>query len=107
MHAIERDSRNPTAGVGAPQPADSPKYSEAAVTAWLVDRMAAVLEVPPETVDIQQTFDEFGVNSVQAISLTGELADWLGTDVPATLVWEYPTIELVARQVAQRCAGLE
>jgi hypothetical protein len=36
--------------------------------------------------------------------LTGELSDWLGIDVPATIVWEYPTVELVTRQIVEHCA---
>ena len=107
MHAIERETHNGAARVAPTRLDGDPKHTEVAVTAWLVGRLSSLLEVPPETVDIQQTFDEFGVNSVQAISLTGELSEWLGIEVPATALWEFPTIELIARQAAQHCAAPE
>lgn len=35
------------------------------------------------------------------VELAGELQNWLGIDVPSTLVWDYPTVGDVARYFGQ------
>lgn len=65
--------------------------------AWLVDRVATTLGVPASEVDPGKPLQETGLSSRDAMTLTGDLGQLLGRSLPATLVWEHPTInELVA-----------
>jgi acyl carrier protein len=66
------------------------------IQSWLVSRLAAVLEVEPDDIDIREPFARYGLDSIQAVSITGELEEWLGRELPATLVWEYPNIDALA-----------
>lgn len=59
------------------------------------------MEVSPEKVDIHQPFAEFGLNSVEAVNLVGDLEQWLGRQLADTLAWDYPTIEALAKHLAQ------
>jgi phthiocerol/phenolphthiocerol synthesis type-I polyketide synthase D len=35
------------------------------------------------------------------VSISGELEHWLGRRLPVTLVWDFPTIELLAKALAE------
>ncbi|BAZ50021.1 phosphopantetheine-binding protein [Nostoc sp. NIES-4103] len=65
----------------------------AEIQAWTVSYLANLLEVAPEEVDVTIPFDRYGLDSLAAVSLTGDLQDWLGYDVDPTLLYDYPTIE--------------
>lgn len=70
------------------------------VKAWMIKRVAEYLKVGPETVSPDAVFSELGLSSVQAVELTAELEDFSGREIPATMVYEYPTIEDAAAYVA-------
>ncbi len=71
-----------------------------AIEAWLVTKIANLLKVAPRQIDTSEPFARFGLDSVAAINLSGELAAWLDKDLSATLVYDYPTIEALARHLA-------
>ncbi len=72
----------------------------AAIEAWLVSRLSGLLGLDPAEIDIRQPFASYGLDSAQSVSLAGELETWLGRTLPPTLVWDYPTIEALARHLA-------
>jgi acyl carrier protein len=68
---------------------------------WLVDRLAKMVRVAHDDIDVREPFANYGLGSYQGVELAGEIADWLGREVPETLVWDYPTIEDVAHHLSQ------
>ena len=36
------------------------------------------------------------VTPPEAVSFAGDLEEWLGRDLPATLLWDYPTLAALA-----------
>jgi acyl carrier protein len=78
-------------------PAENGEAScEAALRAWLVREVAKVLQVSESDIDVDAPIDSFGLDSLVLFTMTGELAERLGRDLPATLLFEVPTInELV------------
>ncbi len=44
--------------------------------------------------------EAYGLTSVIAVGLSAELEDWLGIDVDATIVWDYPTVAGLAAHLA-------
>ncbi|MBE0684226.1 MAG: amino acid adenylation domain-containing protein [Anaerolineales bacterium] len=70
------------------------------IQAWLVARIASMLELDAASIDPRQPFTYYGLGSVQAVSLTGDLEDFLGRKLAPTLAWDYPTIELLANHLA-------
>src|SRR5207249_3940687 len=76
------------------------RRSADAIESWIVIRVAAALEVPPAEIDVRTPLSSYGLDSLAAFTLVGDLADWLGGDLPAALLWEYPTIESLARHLA-------
>ncbi|HLO30244.1 MAG TPA: amino acid adenylation domain-containing protein [Anaerolineales bacterium] len=70
------------------------------IQSWLVARIASLLEIEPLSIDPRQPFTYYGLGSVQAVSLTGDLEDLLNRKLSPTLAWDYPTIELLANYLA-------
>jgi acyl carrier protein len=77
------------------------------VEAWLLDWMVQRGGVPPNVVDADRPFAEYGLDSVTAVQLSGELEDWLHVRLTPVVAWNYPTPATLARYLARRAAGLE
>lgn len=69
---------------------------------WLVTKLALALSIAPETIELNQVFSAYGLSSRLAVSLVGELEDFLADndvkalDLSPTLLWQYPTISTLA-----------
>jgi thioesterase domain-containing protein/acyl carrier protein len=74
------------------------------ISAWIVARLAEELQMAPCQIDIDRPLTEFGLSSMHALSLTCDLVDWLGCELPADLLWKYPTVARVARHLASGSA---
>ncbi len=68
-----------------------------AIQGWLIDKLAELLEVEPNQIDVGQDFEEYGLESAEAINLSGDLEDFLGCRLPPTLLWDYQNIEALAQ----------
>ena len=77
-----------------------PRRTADVIQDWLIDRVASSLQIEPGEMDVSQPFASFGLGSVQSVGLSGELADWLERPLPATLLYEYPTIAALSRFLA-------
>lgn len=76
------------------------------VTRWLTDKIGQRLGVPAESVETTKYFDEFGLDSTEALVLSGELEQWLGFELETTALWYHPTIgELAVYIVDRQAAG--
>jgi 8-amino-7-oxononanoate synthase len=71
-----------------------------AIQGWLIDKLAEILEIEPNQVDVGQNFEEYGLESAEAINLSGDLEDYLGCRLPPTLLWDYQNIEALAQYLA-------
>ncbi len=69
---------------------------EKEIQTWLVNSLAAELEINPNEIDIKSSFNRYGLDSLAAVNLVSQLEEWLKIDLPPTLPYEYPTIELLA-----------
>ncbi|MGL5832825.1 MAG: acyl carrier protein [Waterburya sp.] len=69
------------------------KLSATNIQDWLVTYLADLLAIEPEDVDVTVPFDRYGLDSSAAIVMTGDLQDWLGKEVAATVIYDYPTVE--------------
>lgn len=67
--------------------------SVVAIQSWLVEQLADVLSIDPGTIDIKQPLTRYGLDSIDAVTLVGDLEDWLDLELPSTLLWDYPSVE--------------
>ena len=70
------------------------------IEAWLVRAVAKSLRIDDKQIDPQRPLSDFGIDSVAAVELSGDLEQWLGKDVSPTVVWDYPTIAQLAAHLA-------
>ena len=70
------------------------------IEAWLAKAIAKSLRIDPAQIDPARPFADYGIDSVAAVELSGDLEDWLGKKIAPTVVWDYPTITLLAAYLA-------
>ncbi|MFP3968189.1 SDR family NAD(P)-dependent oxidoreductase [Actinomadura fulvescens] len=71
---------------------DETRISEDSIRRYLIDQIARRSRIPADEVDPDRPLEEFGLASRDAVAIAGELEQMLGRALPATLVWEHPTI---------------
>jgi acyl transferase domain-containing protein/acyl carrier protein len=84
---------------GQPETGNSDPGAEA-IQAWLVSKLSELLGIDPHEIDVGEPFASYGLGSTELVGLSGELAEWLGRQLPAELAYECPTIETLARRLA-------
>lgn len=70
------------------------------IETWLVAHVANAMKIAAAEIDPRQTFEYYGLGSLEGASMIGDLENWLGRALDATLVWDYPSIALLARHLA-------
>ncbi|NEO73373.1 acyl carrier protein [Moorena sp. SIO3H5] len=95
MSTISGNNNGNGNGYAPKQPAKAKE-----IKAWLVSYLAELLEIESDEIDVTIPFDRYGLDSSAAVGLTGDLEDWLGSDLDPTLMYDYPTIEALANHVA-------
>jgi acyl carrier protein len=76
-----------------------------AIVAWLIDWIAAELEMPAAEIDTGHSLLDYSMSSVTATILVGDLEDWLDLTLSPTLVWDYPSIDAMTDHLLEKSAG--
>jgi acyl carrier protein len=63
----------------------------------LLNMFAKQLHLQPEAISATTPLSQYGLDSIDAVTLAGDLEEWLTLQLPSTLLWDYPTIEEIAR----------
>lgn len=74
--------------------------SAIAIEKWLTAHIAAHVAVDLAEISTQVPFASYGLDSVAAVSLSGELETWLRRRLSPTLVYDYPSITQLAQYLA-------
>ena len=74
------------------EPKDVVQRTGEEIQDWLISRLAEALGMPADEVDVRVPFADHGLDSRTAVKLSGDLEQWLGLELPPTLVWDYPMI---------------
>lgn len=72
-----------------------------AIQDWLILQVSELLQIDPATIDIRESFTNYGLSSRDAVTLSGELEELLGRRLSPTLAYEYPSILALARHLAE------
>ena len=81
-----------------------------AAAGFVRDHVVAVLRLDPtQPPDGRQRLMELGIDSLMAVEFRNRLATGLGSDVklPATLIFDYPTIDAIADFLLQKVLAIE
>jgi 8-amino-7-oxononanoate synthase len=66
------------------------------IETWLGNWLREKRQLPTTEIDTQQSFADYGLNSLEIVTLTGDLEKWLGESVSPTLIWDYPSLKGLA-----------
>lgn len=80
---------------------DIPVDSRDALESWITDWLTQELNLDRSQFSTTEPLLSYGINSVQAMMLVGDLENRLGKALPPTLVWDYPTIDALAAHLAE------
>ncbi|MER7845939.1 acyltransferase domain-containing protein [Kitasatospora sp. NPDC096077] len=72
-----------------------------AVTDFLHSRAAELLAVAPAALDRRAPLHRYGLDSAKSVALAAALAEFTGRPVPATWIWQYPTVADLARALVE------
>ena len=94
---------DPTRRDGVPPAEPLPDATE--IAEWLRREIGAIVEIDPERIDPAAPFDSYGLASSDAVFLTGDLSDFLGQELSATLAWDHPSIVELSELLAKVIRG--
>jgi acyl carrier protein len=71
-----------------------------AVENWLVSQLANQLSLDVKTINVTEPLTRYGLDSIDAVTMVGDLEEWLDLELPSTLFWDHPTIAKSAQFLA-------
>ncbi|OUS28891.1 hypothetical protein A9Q99_10970 [Gammaproteobacteria bacterium 45_16_T64] len=66
----------------------------------LLSLLEAHLGIAAKNIDITQPFSDFGLDSKSLVGLSGELSEALGRSLPPRLLYDYPSVDALAQNLA-------
>lgn len=67
---------------------------------WLVKRLSDLMQINIESIDVSESFGAYGMDSLKAVQLSGELETLLERHLPDTLVYDYPNVNVLSEFLA-------
>jgi len=80
------------------------EHTVESIRGWLIERVAFYLERPPASVDPDAGLVEMGLDSVYAMTLSGDVEDRFDLAIEPTLAWDYPTVNALAGYLGRELA---
>ena len=71
---------------------------------WLANKVAAVLKIDASAIEFNTSFAKLGLDSLAAITISGDLEQWLEMEIDATILYQYSTIEELSEYLIQEIA---
>jgi acyl carrier protein len=68
---------------------------------WIRGWLGRELKLSPDDIAADKTFVRYGMDSVHAMMLVGDLEEHLKRRLPPTLAWTYPTVEALATHLME------
>ncbi|GAA0596914.1 type I polyketide synthase [Actinomadura livida] len=91
---------NDRSGAARANAQDETRISEDSIRRHLIEQIARRSRTTAAEIDPDRPLEEFGLASRDAVAIAGELEQMLGRALPATLVWEHPTINKLSLVLA-------
>ncbi|HET9622982.1 MAG TPA: acyl carrier protein, partial [Kofleriaceae bacterium] len=107
MRALDAGAAAPAAGPSeflARFTATPASLQREVMTLQLRTRVAAALGVAPPAVDVARPLMEMGIDSLVAIELRNQLSADVGRPLPATLLFNYTTVDALAAHLVELLA---
>lgn len=76
------------------------------IQGWLVNQIAKQLGINAQTIKVTEPLTRYGLDSIDSVTIVGDMEDWLDAELPSTLLWDYPTIEKAANYLVSELSVL-
>jgi acyl carrier protein len=77
------------------------KHSNAdEIREWLTVRLSEILNIQPDQINPDEQFPNYGLTSIAAVCLAGDLERWLKRPMSPMLTYDHPTITLLSQHLA-------
>lgn len=73
---------------------------------WLSNKLISNFQLERSGIDPDRDFSAYGLDSLNAVNMVGEIEQWIGKELPATALWDYTTIRLLAEFVQKEAAAV-
>ncbi len=71
-----------------------------AVAQWLVEYLSTLLNIEISQVDTAMSFDDYGIDSRDALGMVGDLGDWLDVELEPSIVQDHQTIDELSEHLS-------
>ena len=78
-------------------PLTKTEWTEAALRALVVNQLATMVKIGANEFDLTRSFDEYGLDSIDAVIATGWLGEQVGVDLPPEFLFRNTNVEMVVR----------
>jgi acyl carrier protein len=92
---------NHIVGVCMPISVPTAPFSLNQIVLWLTKVIAKEQQVAVSQIDSEAPFAELGLDSMSAVTLSGDLGTALNIELPPTLFWDCPNIVALARYLSE------
>jgi len=69
---------------------------------WLIVQIAELISQKPESIDVHKSFADYGLSSLDAVSLSGDLEEILNQKLPVTLAYDHPSVSMLTQYLANK-----
>jgi acyl carrier protein len=77
-------------------PTGAAAFTRPDIVEWLVGRLAFYLEQPSSAIEPDASLVEMGLDSVYVMTLSGDVEEQFGQELPPTIAWDYDTVNKLA-----------
>lgn len=77
------------------------------LSSWLADRIALYLRRTPSEISPTVPLAEYGLDSVAALSLCGDIEEDFDLVLEPTVAWDYPTVAALAEHLVEELRSME
>lgn len=85
----------------SPTPDDKEAISEL-IQNWMSEWLVVRAGVPPTDVDLEKPFADYGLDSLTAVEMSGEIEDWSGIELTPIVAWNHPTVSRLSVFIADQ-----
>jgi acyl-CoA synthetase (AMP-forming)/AMP-acid ligase II/acyl carrier protein len=71
------------------------------MTHWLIARAG----IDPSEIDLDKPFSDYGLDSMTAVEMSGEIEDWSGAELTPIVAWNYPTVLRLSEYIVDEIIG--
>lgn len=74
--------------------------SKEVIREWLINRLAKQLKVDPSAIDTAKNFEQYGLDSIVAVRVSGDLEKVVEQRLSPALLFEHPNIDELSAHLA-------